>query len=444
MRGLGYWSALVALGVSAVSSYAQNDGVLLQHGIDLLETRGDCSAAVEIFERLAESSDRSVASRALIHLAQCLELTQRGNAVSVYRRIVRGYADQKEAKRFAEDRLKTLSPAIPEAPAFSAVIQGASAFTIINRISTGAEPFEAIASLDGSHVFVTNLSEPSVAIVDTETNGVIRTIALEAPPHAAALALDGSHLLLAVEGRVEAIDLQSGASTAFEIDAEAIYDLAPAPNGGVYLATGRTGLKQLDLSTGAAKTVRAEPCPMALALSPNQERLWVNYQCGGPGGRLGHAAIGEFDTVSGQLLNTITGLPNVGGWLRISPDGRLLMAYAGDACSHPNYDHVGCEKTGVLFAHVFTTESRMLQRSITFPTVAGPGPFRFVPGRQLVAVPAGGSLSFLETRGFSVVTSLPLPTSGRLAFSSDGARAFVPIPSEDAVAVVWLGAPSQH
>jgi YVTN family beta-propeller protein len=443
VRGLASWGALAAIGVGAVSSYAQSDGVLLQYGIDLLETRGDCSAAVDVFERLAGSSDRSVASRALIHLAQCLELTQRGNAVSVYRRIVREYADQKEAKRLAEDRLKTLAPANAEA-SLSAVIQGASAFTIINRISTGAEPFEAIASLDGSHVFVTNLSEPSVAIVDTETNEVTKTISLQAPPHAAALSLDGSHLLLAFPTRIEAIDLQSGGSAAFEIEAEAIHDLAPAPNGGVYLATGGTGLKRLDLSTGGTRMVWAEPCPMALALSPNQKRLWVNYQCGGPGGRPGHAAIGEFDAVSGQLLNTITGLPNVGGWIRISPDGRLLMAYAGDACSHPIYDHVGCEKTGVLLAHVFNADSRKLQRSIAFHTVAMPGPYRFVPGRQLVAVATGGSLSFLETREFSVVTSLPLHTSGRLAFSSDGARAFVPLPSEDAVAVVWLGAPSQH
>ena len=59
-------------------------------------------------------------------------------------------------------------------------------------------------------------------------------------------------------------------------------------------------------------------------MTPDGKYLYVNYQCLGPGGATGTDAIGKFDGATGAFLRGITGFPNVGAKITVTPDSRFI------------------------------------------------------------------------------------------------------------------------
>ena len=66
---------------------------------------GDLKKAIEQYRRIAQSNDRAVASQALIRMAECYQQLGDAEGVKIYERIVREFADQKQAAAIASARL---------------------------------------------------------------------------------------------------------------------------------------------------------------------------------------------------------------------------------------------------------------------------------------------------------------------------------------------------
>ena len=315
---------------------------------------------------------------------------------------------------------------------------------VISRIRVGLEPFEAVPVLQGKKVWITNIGDPSISVIDTIRNQVEETIALGGIPLRTIASVDGTEVFLAFEkGGVEMINVVDRSRAVFETGHSEVIDLAVAADGKVlYLAMGRAGIHRLDLVEGVVRPILETPCAQGLTISPDGRYLWVNYDCDGPGGRPGHSAIAQFETATGRLARSITNLPNVGGWIQFSPDGGLLVALAGDACSHPIYDRVGCEQISGTTINVLDSQTLQKVRSLAFSGTGGPKrPFYYFAENDLMLAQLGNALSLLHFPDFSLVASIPFRGTGSLAFTPDGTKAYAPIPSEDVVAVLWFGKP---
>ncbi|MBI4472551.1 MAG: PD40 domain-containing protein [Acidobacteria bacterium] len=109
--------ALAAL--SAVPFFAQQtkaqsakDEVAFRAAMEKETVQGDLKGAIEQYKKIAQSKDRSIAARALVRMADSYQKLGDTEAQKVYERIVRDYADQKEAASMARARLGRTESAV--------------------------------------------------------------------------------------------------------------------------------------------------------------------------------------------------------------------------------------------------------------------------------------------------------------------------------------------
>ena len=98
----------IVLAYGARSGAQQSAEVALRAAIETETIKGDVTAAIEQYRRLAEGSNRAVASQALMRLAEAYRKRGDGEAQRVYERIVRDFGDQREAAATARERLQAL------------------------------------------------------------------------------------------------------------------------------------------------------------------------------------------------------------------------------------------------------------------------------------------------------------------------------------------------
>jgi Tol biopolymer transport system component len=79
--------------------------VALRAAMELETVKGDLRGAIQRYAKLAEGKDRAVAATALVRMAQCHEKLGNAEARKIYERVVREYADQKEAAATARVKL---------------------------------------------------------------------------------------------------------------------------------------------------------------------------------------------------------------------------------------------------------------------------------------------------------------------------------------------------
>ncbi len=101
---------LAALGAAYPANQAKDDRpeVALQAAIKKEAVDGDLKGAIEQYRKIAQSSNRAVAAKALVHMGQCYEKlgdAEAREARKAYERVVREFADQKEAVEQARGRL---------------------------------------------------------------------------------------------------------------------------------------------------------------------------------------------------------------------------------------------------------------------------------------------------------------------------------------------------
>src|SRR5215510_6536246 len=97
---------LLLLFLAAAVTARQNGTDLYQQGL-ARETAGDIKGAVQIFERLVQdaATNRTLAARALVRLGEWSDLLGHDQGRKYYERVIREFADQKEAAAAARARL---------------------------------------------------------------------------------------------------------------------------------------------------------------------------------------------------------------------------------------------------------------------------------------------------------------------------------------------------
>lgn len=279
---------------------------------------------------------------------------------------------------------------------------------------------------DGRTLVAGNPAGP-VSMLDTRTDTVRRRWNLPAPVSALALSPDGLHLYaLAGNGLLIETDLNNGRQRQLQLEA-ATAGFALAPGGGfAYIALPYAGLDRVNTSTLAREHWTLAACPQTLAASPDGSRLYVGFQCGGPGGSSGHDAIAAVDITTGAIRSRIAGPPRIGSPLAISPDGNEVWSNSDAACSAPQFDHRGCPFVPSELLQVFSGEDLRLLRTIAIPAASsGPqfGPLVFLPGGERVL---DGDFLLSSSR-YSALEVLPpaLASVSAAAVARDGSRLYL-------------------
>jgi YVTN family beta-propeller protein len=306
----------------------------------------------------------------------------------------------------------------------------AATYSVGATISVGNSPFTAVITPNGTEVYISNFGSNTVSVISTATDTVTATVSVGSQPDALAVSTDGSKVYVGQNGGdVSVID--TATKTVSTISAGTpVRDLALTPDGTkLYLAMEFSGLKEVNTTTNAVTTVSNIACPEGVAVTPNGKFLYVNYQCGGPGGTSGHDAIGKFLVSKNKLIKGITGFPNVGSKIIVSPDGKRVWATDGDACINPVYDHVGCPVIPQGVVNVLSTATDKLVQSL-----GAPGRVGFSPSDSFVAL--GGPQITLLTPAIGFIGLVSLPGSGSVAVTPDGTKLYLPVPSANAVTII--------
>jgi YVTN family beta-propeller protein len=313
---------------------------------------------------------------------------------------------------------------------------------VIASIPVGDYPVRAVITANGAEVYVSNYGSNTVSVIDTTTNKVSRTLQVGLQPSGLAMTPDGSRVYVGQnDGKISVIDVRTKALDAVDAPGK-VSDLAMTPAGRLYVAMACAGLGAIDVGTNTIRKLTPDGCAMGLAVTPDGRFLYVNYQNRGPGGGTGgHDAIGRFDASTGDFLGSITGLPNVGQNILVSPDGLQVWANGTDACCNPAYDHRGCPVAPGGLINVISSRSNRLIRSIGFAGTGTTFGHVVFPDSSMAAVGFEHELVLIDTKDFKAVGSIPLRVSPHMAFTPDGALAYVPVLEENRVAIMELVVP---
>src|SRR5687768_6168609 len=95
--------SLMAVALAA----AETPQELFQKGLVKERSEGKLDEAMQLYRRAAEGAgkDRALAARALVQLAACYEKLGNAESLKIYERVLREYADQKDAIAVARERL---------------------------------------------------------------------------------------------------------------------------------------------------------------------------------------------------------------------------------------------------------------------------------------------------------------------------------------------------
>jgi Tol biopolymer transport system component len=95
----------VAAGAALLAQGSQSVDVQLKAAQQKEEVEGDLKGAIEQYRKLAQSSDRAIAVKALLQMAGCYQKLGDAEARTIYETVVKNYPDQKEAVAEARVRL---------------------------------------------------------------------------------------------------------------------------------------------------------------------------------------------------------------------------------------------------------------------------------------------------------------------------------------------------
>jgi Tol biopolymer transport system component len=108
----GLLAAALAAGFPANQAKDDRAEVALQAALKKEAVDGDLKGAIELYQKIAQSTNRAAAAKALVHMGQCYEKlgdAEAREARKAYGRVVREFADQKEAAQEARKHLSTMA-----------------------------------------------------------------------------------------------------------------------------------------------------------------------------------------------------------------------------------------------------------------------------------------------------------------------------------------------
>jgi YVTN family beta-propeller protein len=243
-------------------------------------------------------------------------------------------------------------------------------WNFVKGIKVGDLAERAVSLPDRNEIVVANRGSCNLSVISTLTNEVITTIELGKTPERLATDHDGYVYVLAQDRLAPPCELPGSDGGNYSIG------IVNTHNNSVESWTSLPGWRWEDLAlTGdgrlfmtlvtpfnisgvyvfdtAQRTFLPYPviparegCAVNLALAEHQNEIFVAYQCGS---RPGHDPVAIYCLTAKDScrsaydqIASISGFPNVGGMMSISPDENYLWEYGIDACSQPAYDHKGC------------------------------------------------------------------------------------------------------
>jgi len=267
----------------------------------------------------------------------------------------------------------------------------------------------------------------SVTELGVDDLRIKRRFHLPHPARGAAIGGDGKRLYIgSPDALVMVVDTSRGSVERLIPTGRPVFDLAVTPDEKkLFLAMASGGLIRIMTASGETATLSEFACPLYVAMDGEGKRLFVSYECGGPGGRAGHDAFEIYDTSSERTVGVIQDLPMVGGRPSVSPDGKLLLLDGNDACTNEAYDHAGCPGApGRVFHLVRISDLRVL-KSFSRPRDTS-NSAAFVPdGSRLIF--GGTPLSVMDWARQTVDEIAPIGNQSYsvFAFSPAGGRTFV-------------------
>ena len=164
-------------------------------------------------------------------------------------------------------------------------------------ITVGTNPVAvAVTGVNGSRAYVSNYSDNTVSVIDTNTNTVIKTISVGSSPRALAASPNGTRVYVANQNAntVSVIDTNTNMvvnTIAVPVEQPGIgrfsyvHDVAVSPDGKHVYVTGTAGsgftstdgtVSVIDTTTHAVSgPYRAAPAATGIAVSPDGSRLYV-------------------------------------------------------------------------------------------------------------------------------------------------------------------------
>src|SRR5450759_3156217 len=132
--------AALPAGFSANQAKDDRAEVALQAAIKKETIDGDLKGAIEQYQKIAQSTNRAVAAKALLRMGQCHEKLGNAEARTAYQRLVRDFGDQAEVAAEARTRLAALGG------------PGAGGGLVTRRVLTDASGVGGLLTPDGKYI----------------------------------------------------------------------------------------------------------------------------------------------------------------------------------------------------------------------------------------------------------------------------------------------------
>ena len=164
---LGIVAALSGGGAVDAVAQQQSDAaaVALQRAIRVELVDGDLPGAIGMYEEIVASyaSERGVVARALLHLGDCHDKLDDGQAAATYERVVTDYGDQPDAVAEARQRMQALGQSANGSEGDDFVARR------ISRTSARNGQDEGSISPDGRHLSIIDFTTGDIAVWDLES-----------------------------------------------------------------------------------------------------------------------------------------------------------------------------------------------------------------------------------------------------------------------------------
>ena len=276
---------------SAVTAQVRDRGeAALKAAMDKELIEGDLKGAIEQYKKIAESKDRALAAKALVHMADCYQKLGNTESRKIYEQVVKSYSDQNGAVTLARARLAALDGVRTEKLA-------------VRHVYTTREDFPASLTPDGHFMGVSDGSKVGVRDMTTgETKWLTNDDPMLTEPECTILSPDQRQVVYAwyprrngvMYGEVRLIANQAGSKPRVLIPGSEEYEyvdpLAWAPDGKSLLITihRRDQTWQLgwaSVADGAIKVLKSLQwrVPRSASLSPDGKYIAYSTLVTNPG-----------------------------------------------------------------------------------------------------------------------------------------------------------------
>lgn len=270
------------------------------------------------------------------------------------------------------------------------------------------------------YAYVSDAGAESVSVIDTSSNEVIDTAAVGITPQTVASTPTGNQVYVAnvLEHTVSVLDTATD-TTAATLSVPFPSGIAFAPDGSLaYISaqiTSEVGpaVKVIDTAThGAVAAVPVGTCPAGVAITPDGSRVYVVNACS--------ESVSAIDTASNTVIATIPVGENPWG-VAVSPDGSTVYVANG-----------GSESLSLIDTATDSVEA-------TVPLPEPPDYLAVTPDGSTIYATATGSneVMAIDTSSNTVAATIPVGEGPHeLALTPDGSSVYVANQESDNVSVI--------